>query len=112
MKTREISSRYFIPTENEWYKAAYYDPRSVAEGGPAGNYWLYPTQSNSAPTQATANANGDISNPGNNVVNFLSGADWNGQDGNVTTVGSAGSDSYYGTFDQGGNCLGMEMKRW
>ena len=33
------------------------------------------------------------------------GADWNSQDGNVTTVGSAGplSDSFYGTSDQGGN---------
>ena len=48
---------------------------------------------------------GDISNPGANVANYMSGADWNGQDGNVTTVGSAGplSESFYGTSDQGGN---------
>ena len=57
------------------------------------------------PTIATANAVGDISNPGANVANYDRGADWNGQDGNVTTVGSAGplSASFYGTFDQGGN---------
>jgi hypothetical protein len=48
---------------------------------------------------------GDISNPGANVANFFEAADWNGQDGNVTTVGSAGNSSAspYGTFDQGGN---------
>ena len=43
--------------------------------------------------------------PGSNVVNYESGADWNGLNGNVTTVGSAGplSQSFYGTLDQGGN---------
>ena len=37
------------------------------------------------------------------MANYNSGADWNGQDGNVTTVGSATSTSYYGAFDMGGN---------
>jgi hypothetical protein len=48
---------------------------------------------------------GDINNPGANVANHSLNAIWNGQDGNVTTVGSAGpmSSSYYGTYDQGGN---------
>ena len=48
---------------------------------------------------------GDISNPGANVANYFHGADWNSQNGNVTTVGSAGplSESFYGTSDQGGN---------
>ena len=64
-----------------------------------------PRRSNSAPTIATANSVGDISNPGTNVANYNCGADWNGQNGNVTTVGSAGplSQSFYGTSDQGGN---------
>ncbi len=57
------------------------------------------------PTIATANSVGDISNPGTNVVNYQLGADWNGRNGNLTTVGSAGplSESFYGTCDQGGN---------
>ena len=105
--TRNAGATWFVPTENEWYKAAYYDPRSAAQGGPPGDahYWLYPTASNSVPNQATANAVGDISNPGVNVANYNDGADWNGQIGNVTTVGSAGplSASHYGTYDQGGN---------
>jgi formylglycine-generating enzyme required for sulfatase activity len=104
LPTRNTNSTIWIPSENEWYKAAYHDP---SPSGPAGtdDYWLYPTRSDSVPTIATATVIGDVGNPGTNVANYLSGADWNGQNGNVTTVGSAGagSASYYGTFDQGGN---------
>ena len=35
--TRNATAKYVIPTENEWYKAAYYDP---SKGG--SDYWLYP----------------------------------------------------------------------
>lgn len=104
---RNANAVWFLPSENEWYKAAYYDPRTAAQGGPPGDdhYWLYPTASDDAPTIANANSAGDISNPGTNVANYSSGSDWNGQDSNVTTVGSAGplSESFYGTLDQGGN---------
>ena len=102
-ETRAPGATFFIPSEDEWYKAAYHQP--AVQGGDTDDYWLYPTASNSVPTVATANSVGDINNPGANVANYGSGADWNGQDGNVTTVGSAGplSASFYGTFDQGGN---------
>ena len=103
-ETRAPGATFFIPSEDESYKAAYHQP--AVQGGDTDNYWLYPTASNSVPTIATANAVGDISNPGPNVANYESGADWNMLlDGNVTTVGSAGpfSASFYGTFDQGGN---------
>lgn len=101
--TRNPGATWFLTSENEWYKAAYHQP--AAEGGDADSYWLYPTASNSAPTIATADLVGNISNPGANVANYLSGADWNAQNGNLTTVGSAGplSESFYGTSDQGGN---------
>ncbi len=101
--TRNLGATWFLPSEDEWYKAAYYQP--AAQGGDADNYWRYPTASNTIPTIATANSVGDISNPGSNVANFNGGADWNGLDSNVTTVGSAGplSESFYGTSDQGGN---------
>ncbi len=102
-EARSAGTQFFIPTEDEWYKAAYYQPS--ADGGDADDYWRYPTGSNIIPTIANANATGDISNPGANVANYDLGADWNGLDGNVTTVGSAGvlSESFYGTSDQGGN---------
>lgn len=105
--SRNRAATWVLPTENEWYKAAYCDPRTAAQGGPPGddNYWLYPTSSDSAPSLATASPVGDISNPGVNVANYGADADWNLQDGNVTSVGSAGSlsKSFYGTHDQGGN---------
>ena len=97
-ETRAAGARFFITSEDEWYKAAYHK-----NDGVTGNYWDYPTSSDTSPTIAMANANGDVSNPGSNVANYASGADWNGQYGNVTTVGSALSTSPYGTFDQGGN---------
>ena len=100
---RAPGARFAIPTEDEWYKSAYHQP--AIYGGDADDFWRYPTASNDLPAQAAATAVGDIANPGPNVANYDSGADWNGRDGNVTTVGSAGSgsESYYGTFDQGGN---------
>jgi len=100
---RAANAPFFIPSENEWYKAAYHQPSS--DGGDADNYWLYPTRSNAIPTVATCNSTGDITNPGTNVANYDNGADWNRLNGHVTTVGSAGagSDSYSGTSDQGGN---------
>ena len=64
-----------VASENEWYKAAYYDGN--------GGYTLYPTQSNSI-TTADANYNFSV--------------------GTVTDVGTYAADpSFYGTFDQGGN---------
>ena len=38
-----------------------------------------------------------------NFANYNSAADWNSQDGNVTTVGSNGGASAYGAFDMSGN---------
>jgi len=101
--TRNAGASWFLPTDNEWYKAAYYQP--AAQGGDADNYWSYPTKSNSPPTAATATSVGNIRFPGTNIANYGHGAAWNDQQGNVTTVGSAGplSQSYYGTSDQGGN---------
>ena len=90
---------FWIPTTNEWYKAAYYQG-----GGTNAGYWAYATQSNTAPTTVTANAVG-LGSAGStgNFANYNNAADWNGQNGNVTTVGSNGGPSVYGTFDMTGN---------
>lgn len=42
---------YWIPSEDEWYKGAYYKG-----GGTNAGYWLYPTQSNSAPGNSIGNS--------------------------------------------------------
>ena len=88
-RTSSPSIQFWIPTENEWYKAAYYNP-TLNSG--AGGYYLYPTQSNTAPTSGSA-ITGQA-----NMANFGSTA------GGLTNVGSYdNSASFYGTFDQGGN---------
>jgi formylglycine-generating enzyme required for sulfatase activity len=90
---------FHIPTENQWYKAAYYKGGSTNTG-----YWDYATQSDTAPTAVTSGSTG-IGSAGSagNFANYNRGADWNGQDGNVTTVGTNGGASAYGAFDMSGN---------
>jgi formylglycine-generating enzyme required for sulfatase activity len=86
---------YFIPTEDEWYKAAYHKNNGVTGG--AANYWRYPTCSDTPPT-ATTVANQLNASPGS--------ANYNSVVGSPTNVGAYNlkpSTSAYGTFDQGGN---------
>lgn len=93
---------YYIPSENEWYKAAYYNP--MLAGG-AGGYYVYATQSNQVPN--------NIIGTGANLANFLYAAKAGycvTQSGilesatYLTNVGTfSGSPSYFGTFDQSGN---------
>jgi formylglycine-generating enzyme required for sulfatase activity len=90
---------FYVPTEDQWYKAAYYNGGSTSAG-----YWDYATQSDTFPTAVTADSTG-IGSAGStgNFANYRSGADWNSQDGNVTTVGTNGGASAYGAFDMSGN---------
>jgi formylglycine-generating enzyme required for sulfatase activity len=81
-----------------WYKAAYYKGGSTNAG-----YWTYATQSDTLPSAVTADSFGIGSATSGNFSNILQGADWNGQDGNVVTVGTAGGPSAYGAYNFGGN---------
>lgn len=109
---RNPGARWFIPTRDEWYKAAYYDPFNAdADAGGTPDYWSYPTRSDAPPDQAHSNSMGVVINPGPNVANYERGVDWNETDcsqsgatcGNVSALGSAGSTSPWGCFDMGGN---------
>ena len=96
------TASWSLPTEDEWVKAAYYDPSlGLAEDGE--NYWRYPTREDVEPIRAASDLLGDVSNPGPSVANYDSAVQWNGQLGNLTTVASAGATSFFGTQDQGGN---------
>lgn len=98
--TRAAEATYWIPSESEWYKAAYYDP-SVS--GPASDYWLYPTRSDSTP--------GNTIGSGANQANYYAGTYSTTQNSSYSSLQNyltdggtySGSASYYGTFDQGGN---------
>ena len=51
-------AKYFLPTDDEWYKAAYYDCLIARLGDwviGKGGYWKYPTRSDEIPTQDQAN---------------------------------------------------------
>ena len=90
---------FYVPTEDQWYKAAYYKG-----GGTSAGYWNYATQNDSDPTAVTAGSTG-IGSAGStgNFANYNNTADWNSQNGNVTTVGTNGGPSAYGAFDMSGN---------
>ena len=92
---------YWLPSEDEWYKAAYYDPTPGAGGGD--NYWLYPTRSDSAPGN-TIGAGADQANYNNGVYSVTQSSSSSPTQNYLTDGGAySNSGSYYGTFDQGGN---------
>ena len=95
---RNSGATFYIPTEDQWYKAAYYKGGSTNAG-----YWDYATQSDTAPTAVTSGSTG-IGTAGStgNLANYNSRAIWNGEV-NVTTVGTNGGSSFYGAFDMSGN---------
>lgn len=92
---------FYVPTANEWYKAAFYDPTL---NGNAGGYRVYGNGFDTTPGIISADESGVGSAGGvGNFANYRSEADWNGQNGNVTTVGTNGGANYYGAFDMSGN---------
>ena len=87
--SRDPGARYAIPTEDEWYKAAYYDPNKPGGAG----YWLYPTRSDTAPSNL-------LDPNGTNNANY----NWTDPINGLTVVGAfPGSPGPYGTYDMGGD---------
>lgn len=84
--TRNPDAQVFIPSEDEWYKAAYYDPSS-------GSYYDYPAGTDTQTVCTTPTSSANRANCSSAVSD-------------VTAVGSyTGSASPNGTFDQGGNLV-------
>ena len=80
---RNKDAFYFLPSENEWYKAAYYNPAGS-------NYFLYPTASSSVPTAVVGGTNAGT-------------AVYMGLANDPAEVTNAGGLSPFGTMGQGGN---------
>ena len=95
-----LGARYSLPTEDQWFKAAYYKGSGTNAG-----YWNYATQSDTIPGKTTSGTTGVGSRPAGTgeFANFALAADWNSFDGNVTSVGTNGGPSAYGAFDMTGN---------
>lgn len=81
---RHKEAYYFLPSENEWYKAAYYNPD-------ASDYFLYPTAGNTAPTAVAG---------GNDVDTAVYEQPF---EQGPASVDLAGGLSAFGTMGQGGN---------
>lgn len=102
LETRNAGAKWWLPSENEWYKAAYYDP-TLNQG--AGGYWKYATRSNVAPGNRLG---GEA-----NQANYRDAKGYCLMQNNVyihlhtnylTPVGAfKNSASAYGTYDQNGN---------
>ena len=109
---RNGGATWVLPTESEWYKAAYYDADTAS-------YFAYPTQTNSTPFSDEP-AGGDGSSDSSNTANFQKNdMTANGYDDGfavtsspsfsmtqnyLTDVGAYDdAEGPYGTFDQGGN---------
>jgi formylglycine-generating enzyme required for sulfatase activity len=93
---------FYIPNENEWYKAAYYSPNYGGVGVPG--YYEYATQSDSDPGGSIGSAA--------NQANYVTGigysvtqnSNYDPNQNYLTDVGAfTNSSSFYGTFDQSGN---------
>jgi formylglycine-generating enzyme len=86
--TRSANARWFLPSEDEWYKAAYYD-----NNGLNGGYWKYPTQGNSPPLNGPPPGDANSANYNQSPINT-----------DHFDVGSyVAAASAFGTFDQAGN---------
>jgi formylglycine-generating enzyme required for sulfatase activity len=104
--TRSEDATFWIPSEDEWFKAAYYSP-DLNNG--AGGYYTWATQSNEYP----GNSVGPMANQANipsadysTLANTPLNPNLSPLNGPnlLTPVGAfTNSSSYYGTFDQDGN---------
>jgi formylglycine-generating enzyme required for sulfatase activity len=98
--TRKASATWVIPTEDEWYKAAYFDPNKPGGAG----YWTYPTQSDAPPINTLLSPDPGNHANFNDYYHTGNGTFTIGFPYYRTRVGAfANSGSAYGTFDQGGN---------
>ncbi len=91
---------FFLPTEDQWYKAAYFSP----ELNDAGGYYLYATQSNTAPTSTPSTGGSNEANLANNFIFYTTQSKvYDPLTNYLTDVGTfSQSRSFYGTTDQAG----------
>jgi autotransporter-associated beta strand protein len=108
--TRAAGATVFLPSENEWYKAAYYDP---AKNGGAGGYWQYGTRSDSAPASVVPPGSSNAANigagtdgqSGGTLASTMAttGSVFNADVNYLTPVGAyAAATSSYGLYDLDG----------
>ncbi len=93
--TRADDARYVIPSEDEWYKAAFYDP-TLSDG--SGGYHDYPTGVDVIPSNDLVDPD-----PGNNATFYDGGYTLNSPYCTTAVGEFENSVSPYGVFDMAGN---------
>ncbi len=83
---RNKNAYYFLPSDDEWFKAAY-----QKNDGVTGNYWTYPTGSDSVPTPVASGTAAGSAVFAQSLTAF------------PAPVKQSGGLSAYGTMGQGGN---------
>ena len=125
--TRERATGFVVPSQDEWVKAAYFDPGTST-------YWVYPTGRRDPPAASVLDDEGNVANAGSQPLSTYTprgateapswcpsqaGADCNSVNplglsasafqsryqANVSTVGQTRTRSPWGTLDQGGNVV-------
>jgi formylglycine-generating enzyme required for sulfatase activity len=95
---------FYIPTENEWYKAAFYSPVKGGLGSPG--YYTYATQSDTAPGNVVGGGSNQANYAPGDVYSVTQSGRYDFNQNYLTDVGAfTNSKSFYGTFDQSGNVL-------
>jgi sulfatase modifying factor 1 len=93
---------FYIPTNDEWYKAAYYSPNYGGVGVPG--YYAYATQSDDAPGNVVGSAANQANWKTGDGYSVTQSSSYDSNQNYLTDVSAfSGSGSFYGTFDQSGN---------
>ncbi|MFM7207302.1 MAG: formylglycine-generating enzyme family protein [Planctomycetaceae bacterium] len=93
-------AQFYVPTDSEWIKAAYYSP--LLNSG-TGGFSTYATQSNANPGNSDSGGSNQA-NYNNGVYAVSQSSGYSSSQNYLMNVGTfASSSSYYGTFDQSGN---------
>ncbi|MBX9742206.1 MAG: formylglycine-generating enzyme family protein [Chthoniobacterales bacterium] len=105
-------AQFFLPTESQYYKAAFYKRNHDANNQLTDEYWTYPTQSDTVPGNDRHSPNAVnyyiATNPDNSKTGWFDRSDYRfgnlGRAPFITPVGAyANAPSPYGAYDMGGN---------
>jgi len=92
---------FALPTENEWYKAAYYSPNKQSS---TAGYWSYPTQSDAKPNLIKSDSTNQANLKNDGVFRVTERISVESNQNYLAEVDAfPASSSYYGTYGQAGN---------